>query len=253
MGIAPEWYVAVWGDHSRQGMVIPSMLRITDSTILANHRLPAVLAAYGVTHLLTPLAIRGPELHEIEGAGPVHLYEVPGKRARVVQRARAVASNLEAALILTRPGFDPEQEILVHAAPSALPVEASNASEAGTAIGDASIVEETSRRQRLQVNAPQGGFLLLADMYYPGWHATVDGADAPIFRANVSLRAVPLSAGTHRVEFFYDATPFFRGLKIACAGLAGLLIWVLGLSYRSISRRRVDPQEADRADSAGRS
>jgi uncharacterized membrane protein YfhO len=41
------------------------------------------------------------------------------------------------------------------------------------------------------------------DTFDPGWRATVDGKAAALLRGNVAFQAVPLPAGTHRVELVY--------------------------------------------------
>ncbi|MDQ3699728.1 MAG: YfhO family protein, partial [Chloroflexota bacterium] len=43
----------------------------------------------------------------------------------------------------------------------------------------------------------------------------VDGQPAPLLRADVLFRAVPLPAGDHTVEFRYRSLPLERGLIIA--------------------------------------
>ena len=48
------------------------------------------------------------------------------------------------------------------------------------------------------------GYLVLADMDYPGWRALVDGQPRPIVRADGLFRAVYLGPGEHRIEFVYE-------------------------------------------------
>ena len=81
--------------------------------------------------------------------------------------------------------------------------------------------------------APHDGFLLLADMYYPGWRAEVDGVPTPIYRANISVRGIALPKGQHTVRFSYDAAPFFRGLWISLTALGVLLLWLGAAAYRT--------------------
>jgi hypothetical protein len=237
MGIAPSWYVDVWGDHSRRGLVVPATMSLGKDAIVANPSFAPVLGSYGVTHLASPVPIRGATLQELPGVAPIHLYRLPGKRARVVPVARIVQSNHHAAAILTRPGFDPDGELLLHAP---TPVPASALVNGPTARGEAWVVKEDSRHLRVQVDAPEGGYLLLADNFYPGWHASVDGTATTLFRANVSSRAVRLPRGSKTVDFYYEAAPFFKGLRITGASAILLLAWLMGSSFL-VARRRLHP------------
>ncbi len=85
----------------------------------------------------------------------------------------------------------------------------------------AAIVQSSANRVRVQVDAHAGGWLLLADTYYPGWHARVDGAPAEIVPAYGVLRAVQLPEGAHEVEFIYRPLSFTLGL------VSTLLAWPL--------------------------
>jgi hypothetical protein len=51
----------------------------------------------------------------------------------------------------------------------------------------------------------------------------VDGRAAPLLRADVLFRAVPVTAGTHTIEFRYRSLGFERGLVIAAVA-AGLTL-----------------------------
>ena len=48
-----------------------------------------------------------------------------------------------------------------------------------------------------------GGMLALHDIYYPGWIAEIDGARAPILRADILFRGLEVPAGDHNVVFRY--------------------------------------------------
>jgi uncharacterized membrane protein YfhO len=70
--------------------------------------------------------------------------------------------------------------------------------------------------------------LVLADAYYPGWKAYVNGKEQVIRRANLFFRAVVLPAGTHTVEFRYDPTSFKLGLAISIATIVAIsLAWII--------------------------
>ena len=54
-------------------------------------------------------------------------------------------------------------------------------------------------RLRMRVVASEPGYLVLSNLWYPGWRATVDDTATDILPANYALQAVPVAAGEHRV------------------------------------------------------
>jgi hypothetical protein len=77
------------------------------------------------------------------------------------------------------------------------------------------------------VDSDGSGILVLADLWYPGWKATVDGQPRPILRADGWLRAVALSPGSHRVEFSYSPVSFYAGSVISGAALIAIAALLL--------------------------
>jgi uncharacterized membrane protein YfhO len=104
--------------------------------------------------------------------------------------------------------------------------------------GRAIVTHEDSRQLLIEAEAPEDGFLLLADTFYPGWTAHVDGQSTPIYRANVSVRGIRLPKGRHEVRFAYGAPGFWRGLQITLLAVSTLLIWVGGAAYMDRRARR---------------
>jgi hypothetical protein len=80
-----------------------------------------------------------------------------------------------------------------------------------------------------------GGYLVLLDSYDEGWRAEVDGAAAPIVRANLLFRAVHLAPGHHVVRFFYRPLRLYLPLGISIAAALALLALAL-VPVRSRSR-----------------
>jgi uncharacterized membrane protein YfhO len=86
-------------------------------------------------------------------------------------------------------------------------------------------VEDSPERVVLRVEADRPGLLVLRDALFPGWSVQVDGRAAPLLRADVLFRAVPVTAGTHTIEFRYRSLGFERGLVLAALA-AGLTLAV---------------------------
>jgi len=56
---------------------------------------------------------------------------------------------------------------------------------------------------RLRLACNEESLVVLSDLDYPGWRATVDGQAAPILRVDGVVRGVRVSAGEHEVAFTY--------------------------------------------------
>jgi hypothetical protein len=97
--------------------------------------------------------------------------------------------------------------------------------------GTASIVVERYSANRVvaRVHAASAGILLLADTWYPGWNARVDGRPTRLHRADYILRAVEVPAGEHRVEFYFAPATVRIGASVSlvAAGVAlSAMLWL---------------------------
>lgn len=230
VGISPRWYVDVWGDHNREVslMTFLTMNDVQAGVLRVGPNMPAVLRAYGVTHMLSSYPLHGSALPELARTDHAYVYKIDGAaRVRFVPAARHV-SDAEAAKRLLDPSFDPDREVLLADAPGAV---ASGVVDAGIQPRTA-IVRETQREVVVEAAAARDGFLLLADTFYPGWRAEVDGRPVTLYRANLSVRAIQLPRGQHVVRFTYEPPGFALGSRITLATLAVLLAWALAATFR---------------------
>jgi len=90
--------------------------------------------------------------------------------------------------------------------------------------GRVEFISETNNRLLLQARVEEDSLLILSDTYYPGWKAFVDGEKTKIYRADYTFRAIPLSAGPHRVEFVYDPLSFKLGALFTFLGIIGCAV-----------------------------
>jgi hypothetical protein len=80
----------------------------------------------------------------------------------------------------------------------------------------------------LTVETRRPALLYLAETYHPYWRATLDGAPAKIYRANLSMRAVYVSPGRHELKMSYVCKPYIWGRR---AGLMALLVLAAALVW----------------------
>ena len=92
----------------------------------------------------------------------------------------------------------------------------------------------------VDVDTPGPALLRLADAWYPDWTARVDGKTAPLYPADYLLRAVPVPAGKHRVEFRFASKAVRDGLILSLGSLAVVLA-LLGAGAWSGRRRAAAP------------
>jgi hypothetical protein len=85
--------------------------------------------------------------------------------------------------------------------------------------GSVSIVHEDPQKLELDVAVAADGALVVADLFYPGWHCEIDGLSVPIEPAHGVFRAVCLKGGEHRVVFNYRPGSFRAGMWCMAFGL----------------------------------
>jgi hypothetical protein len=149
-------------------------------------------------------------------------------RAWWVPRARDVRSSVAALVALRSPGFDPRREVILERDGESHPAQAPEG-DAGAPTPDARVSIEAYAPEQVEISvqAPQPGWLVLSDLHYPGWRATVNGIPAPIERANHLFRAVRVAAGASAVRFEYRPASLRRGALVSLVSallLAALLV-----------------------------
>lgn len=89
----------------------------------------------------------------------------------------------------------------------------------------------------LAAPAPGGSALVVSENFYPGWTATVDGADVPAARVNLTYIGVPLPEGARRVELRFASETYGTGKTVTLLALGASVLLLLGGLLQD--RRRV--------------
>lgn len=156
-------------------------------------------------------------------AGPEEAARLLGERAPWFDPAVAV--------VLEQP--PPERFAGLSRPPAQLPPPSSLAPP-----DEARIVYAAPEELRIAVRLAGPGFLVVSDSWYPGWHATVDGAPAPILKANLALRAIPLEAGAQEVRLVYDPLSVKAGAMVSAATLVVVALLLASPLLRASARTR---------------
>src|SRR5262249_30522826 len=85
-----------------------------------------------------------------------------------------------------------------------------------------------------------GGWLVLADVWYPGWTCTIDGRPADVRRGDFLFRAVRLPEGAREVVFTFVPESYRGGRALSLvflAGSVGLCLFALTVARYRKSKR----------------
>jgi hypothetical protein len=157
-------------------------------------------------------------------SGDVKIYERTGALGRAwlvhgIQPAAddAVAGTSSALTQLGDPAFDPRAAVVLSGGSDPRPPARAAANES------VQIVAYEPERVAITADVASPAVLVLADAFYPGWQATVDGVPAPILRANLMFRGLALAPGRHEIVFSYRPAAWRLGAAISLIALAALV------------------------------
>ncbi|MEQ1651893.1 MAG: hypothetical protein ABL897_05340 [Hyphomicrobium sp.] len=123
------------------------------------------------------------------------IYENPRALPRAMFVPQSVRGNFDAML---RSGVWPD------AAPEDAVVLEEDATGNGRQPGTARITAYHNTRVTLESDSPDGGFVVLNDIWQPWWFATLNDQAVPLLKANVLFRAVAVPPGRHTITFSFE-------------------------------------------------
>ncbi len=153
-------------------------------------------------------------------------------RAWLVPQAEAVTDAEALRRIRGEVAFDPRRTALLEVAPDHLPALPGGGLGA-SATARVTAYESNGLAVETQADAP--AVLVISEMFYPGWVATVDGRPAEIHLTDYLLRGVVVPAGAHRVEMRYTAPAARVGAIISALSLLSLI----GLAWQARRATRI--------------
>jgi hypothetical protein len=184
-------------------------------------RWPEAARRYAVTHVVVsrPRSSRDKAAFEIAtrggvrvnaGDGPGQVWSVPHRpwasfppEVRVVPSADAAGAAVAAAFIEGSQAAVVESKDPLPAAP-----------------GRVLYIARALESVRVEAEAAGDATLVVADSWWPGWEATLDGTPVPILRADVLVRAIRWPAGRHVLEMRYRPPEVGYGLLASALGAA---------------------------------
>jgi hypothetical protein len=145
----------------------------------------------------------------------VYLNAAALPRVMLIYQSILVTSGEQAWAAIHQPEFDPSRQVVVEGGPVLNGTPSS---------GALTIRHWDPNSIELDAMASIPTYVVLSEVYYPGWHAEVDGHAAKIFPANFAFRAVYLEPGTHRVRMFFQPASWTLGVAISAVTWCALLL-----------------------------
>jgi hypothetical protein len=141
-----------------------------------------------------------------------YVYENPYALPRVFMTGGCgVMTHGEILTAISRQDFDPASMTLLEKAPAVFP----ESNEGSTA----EIVSYGLNAIKIKAHVEKPCIMVLSEIDYPDWIATVGGEEREILTANYCLRALPLEAGDHDIVFEYRSSVIRKSLVLSVVSL----------------------------------
>jgi hypothetical protein len=120
---------------------------------------------------------------------------------------------------LKSPTFDPEKSVILAEVPPSFDFQAESGDDVGSQNGEISFGNSSINEGRFRVFNTRPGFLIISQIFYPGWLAIVDGKEERPLRVDYTFVGVPLSKGTHTIDLVFRPMSFKIGLALSVTSL----------------------------------
>jgi hypothetical protein len=178
--------------------------------------LPHVQRMMGVSHFLGSAPDHPGQVEVFRGASGVKVFRNPGamQKAWSVHEVIQVAGLREIEAHIHNPAFDFQKLAVMERRPPAL--------ESCDKADELRLIRHAAGRVTVSAKMACRGLVVLADSFYPGWRARVDGRAADILQVNGALRGVVVEAGEHVIDMRYLPASVLGGGALSLLGLAAV-------------------------------
>jgi hypothetical protein len=204
----PEALTSLWLAGRNRGL---DLLRLTS---VAYAILPASATLYpGLRPLLDPAP--GTRLYRVDGALP-RVYAA--ETALVLRDAEALRAVFQPTVL------DGRAVVLAPTSGGAVRAATEMSGEGMSAEGHCRLIGYANARLEARCRASSASFAVFVEQWDAGWSATVDGRSAPLLRANLVMRAVPLPPGEHQVVLTFLPVGLKLGIGISLTAFVVLVL-----------------------------
>lgn len=184
-------------------------------------QVPKGMQMLNVRYLVRPARKGQPSLYS---DGRWEVLELPGglPRAWLVHEAIAAPNRDAVFRAISEPSFEPGRAAMVENAIPPIEPKVQDAPE------EVLVESYSANRIALRARAASRALLVISEVHYPGWKATIEGGkEAPIYRVNGILRGIIIPAGESRVLLRYSPISLIAGAVTSVAVLLTALVIVI--------------------------
>jgi hypothetical protein len=100
-------------------------------------------------------------------------------------------------------------------------------------LGDVQLTRENSQLVRIKLTTPSACIAVIAESYYPFWHAEIDGQVAEVLQVSCGLMGLEMPAGSHTIVLHYQPPRVY-----ALAAVVSLATLILGIAFTVYGGKR---------------
>jgi hypothetical protein len=94
-------------------------------------------------------------------------------------------------------------------------------------IGSCNVLSHRPEEIRFRISSNQPAYLVMSEIWYPGWVASVDGEEREVICGNYLFRVVPVEEGIHELTLHFVSWPFRVGAVVSFLALSLSLYFVV--------------------------
>lgn len=94
------------------------------------------------------------------------------------------------------------------------------------------ITETRNGHLNIGLNRPTGGYLVISEVWHPGWRASLDGQEVHLYRTNLALLGLPVPPGQHQLMLEFRPLRWIEGLTASIVSGALFVILAIGVLMR---------------------
>ncbi len=152
-------------------------------------------------------------------------------RVYVPRRVERLPTDDDVLRRLGQARFDPREVVFV---------DGNEPISAGPCRGTATITADVPSEIRIALDMQTHAVVVLADLWYEGWKAYLDGRIVNIHRANHALRGVRVERADRELIFRYEPSSFRNGLVLLGVGIAIMIAWGAAIVWRQRPTRGIE-------------